>query len=156
MSISRQNLSVVIVTIKSENVIHDCIRSIDKNIPIIVVENSDNKNFKYDLEKKYDNLKCILSKFNHGTGTGYNIGIKAAATDYVLVLNADVILENNAIEELIYFCPEFLVSLANNSFPGGDIFENADTYFAIKLESREVPIKPLIPEILLIKVILAA
>ena len=42
MSISRQNLSIVIVTFKSENVIHQCLESIDKEIPIIVVENSNN------------------------------------------------------------------------------------------------------------------
>ena len=100
MSISRQNLSVVIVTLKSEKVIHDCIKSINQNIPIIIVEHSNNENFKNELEKKYNNLKCILSKSNHGTGTGYNIGINAAKTDYVLVLNPDVILERNAIEEI--------------------------------------------------------
>jgi len=100
MSISRQNLSVVIVTIKSEKVIHSCIGSINQNIPIIVVEHSNNKNFKDELEQKYTNLKCILSKSNLGTGTGYNIGIKAANTEYVLVLNADVVLEKNAIDEL--------------------------------------------------------
>ena len=100
MSISRQNLSVVIVTIKSEKVIHSCVGSINQNIPIIVVEHSNNKNFKDDLEQKYTNLKCILSKSNLGTGTGYNIGIKAANTEYVLVLNADVVLEKNAIDEL--------------------------------------------------------
>ena len=32
MSISRQNLSIVIVTFKSENVIHQCLESIDKEI----------------------------------------------------------------------------------------------------------------------------
>ena len=101
MSISRQNLSVVIVTIKSEKVIHSCVGSINQNIPIIVVEHSNNKNFKDELEQKYTNLKCILSKSNLGTGTGYNIGIKAANTEYVLVLNADVVLEKNAIDELI-------------------------------------------------------
>ena len=66
MSISRQNLSVVIVTIKSEEVIHQCIKSLNQNIPIIVVEHSDNKKLKEDLEKKYNNLKCILAKSNLG------------------------------------------------------------------------------------------
>jgi len=100
MSISGQNLSVVIVTLKSEKIIHQCINSINQNIPIIVVENSDNKNFKEELERKYKNLKCILSKSNLGMGAGNNIGIKAADTKYVLILNPDVILEKNTIEEL--------------------------------------------------------
>ena len=100
MSISGQNLSVVIVTLKSEKIIHQCINSINQNIPIIVVEQSDNKNFKDKLEDKYKNLKCILSKSNLGMGTGNNIGIKEAQTEYVLILNPDVILEKNTIEEL--------------------------------------------------------
>jgi len=100
MSISRQNLSVVIVTLKSEKVIDDCIKSINQNVPVIVVEHSNNHSFKENLEHRYKNLKCILSKSNLGMGTGNNIGIKAAKTEYVLILNPDVILEKNAIEEL--------------------------------------------------------
>ena len=100
MSISRQNLSIVIVTLKSEKVIHQCIKSLNQNIPIIVVEHSNNKKLKEDLEKKYNNLKCILSESNLGMGAGNNIGIEAATTDYVLILNPDVLLENNTIEEL--------------------------------------------------------
>jgi len=46
MSISRQNLTIVIVTFKSEEVIHDCINSIGDGIKIIVVENSNNPEFK--------------------------------------------------------------------------------------------------------------
>ena len=100
MSISRQNLSIIIVTLKSEKVIHQCIKSLNQNIPIIVVEHSDNKKLKEDLEKKYNNLKCILAKSNLGMGSGNNIGLKAANTDYVLLLNPDVLLEDNTIEEL--------------------------------------------------------
>ena len=100
MSISGQNLSIVIVTIKSEKVIYDCINSINQNVPIIVVEQSNNQKFKDELESKYKNLKCILSKSNLGMGTGNNIGIKETKTDYVLILNPDVILEKNTLEEL--------------------------------------------------------
>ena len=100
MSISGQNLTVVIVTLKSENIIEDCIKSINKNIPIIVVENSNNQRFKEDLETKYNNLKCILSGSNLGMGVGNNIGIKLAKTDYVYILNPDVKLEPNTLDEI--------------------------------------------------------
>ena len=50
MSISRQNLSVVIVSFYSHNVIDDCIKSIPKDIKIIVVENSGDKYFKEKIE----------------------------------------------------------------------------------------------------------
>ena len=101
MSISRQNLSIVIVTFKSEDVINECIRSIDKDIKITVVENSNNYQFKDELEKSYKNVSCVLSNENLGMGSGNNIGIKKAETDFVLILNPDVILEPSTINELI-------------------------------------------------------
>ena len=100
MSISRQNLSVVIVTLKSEKVIDRCINSINQSIPIVVVENSENQKFKQYLESKYKNLKCILSGDNLGMGAGNNLGIKSTNTEYVLILNPDVILEPNTLEEI--------------------------------------------------------
>ena len=100
MSISRQNLTIVIVTLKSENIIHKCIESIDQNISIVVVENSNDKKFKNELESKYQNLKCILSGSNLGMGAANNIGIKFAKTDYVFILNPDVTLEKNTLEQL--------------------------------------------------------
>ena len=107
MSISGQNLSIVIVTLKSEKVIHQCIKSINKNIPIIVIENSDNSEFKANLEANYINVKCILSKENLGMGAGNNIGIKSAETDYVFIINPDVTLENNTLDEL-FLASKFL------------------------------------------------
>ena len=100
MSISGQNLSIVIVTLRSEKVIDHCINSINKNLPIIVVENSDNLKFKNYLENNYKNVQCILSKENLGTGAGYNIGIKFSKTDYVYVINPDITLEANALDEI--------------------------------------------------------
>jgi N-acetylglucosaminyl-diphospho-decaprenol L-rhamnosyltransferase len=101
MSISRQNLSIVIVTFKSEGVIHQCIQSIDKDIQIIVIENSNNKKFKDEIEKKYLNVRCHLSKDNLGMGAGNNLGIEHVKTDYILILNPDVILEGLTINEMI-------------------------------------------------------
>ena len=95
MSISRQNLSIVIVTIKSEGVIDQCIESINQDLPIIIVENSNNSKFTNYLEKKYKNIRCVLSKENLGMGSGNNLGIKEAKTDYVFIINPDVVLENN-------------------------------------------------------------
>ena len=101
MSISRQNLTAVIVTFKSENVIHDCIRSISESIKIILVDNSMDKEFKENIENKYKNVECILSSGNLGMGSGNNLGLKNVKTDYAFVLNPDVILEQGSIDEII-------------------------------------------------------
>ena len=82
-------------------VIHDCIKSIEKDMKIIVVENSDNSQFKEELESTYKNVSCVLTSQNLGMGAGNNIGIKKAKTDFVLILNPDVILDESTINELI-------------------------------------------------------
>ena len=101
MSITRQNLSVIIVSFKSDHVIHKCINSIDNEIEIIVIDNSNDVEFKKRIEKKYKNVKCILSSVNNGMGAGNNLGIKNVSNDFAFILNPDVILKNNAIDEII-------------------------------------------------------
>jgi len=101
MSITRQNLSVIIVSYKSDHVIENCITSIDSEIEIVVIDNSNNDKFKEKIESKYKNVKCILSKENLGMGGGNNLGIKNVKKDFALILNPDVALENNSMNELM-------------------------------------------------------
>ena len=100
MSITRQNLSVIIVSFKSEHVIEDCINSIGREIEIIIIDNSNNDDFKKKIESKYQNVRCILSKHNLGMGAGNNLGIKNVNKDFALILNPDVILESNSMKEI--------------------------------------------------------
>ena len=100
MSITRQNLSVIIVSFKSEHVIENCINSVDSEIEIIVIDNSNNVELKKKIESKYHNVKCILSKENLGMGAGNNLGIKNVKKDFALILNPDVTLESNSMREI--------------------------------------------------------
>ena len=43
---SNNKITIVINTFKSEDKIHNCLKSIDNNFKVIVVENSKNMNFK--------------------------------------------------------------------------------------------------------------
>ena len=101
MTISRQNLSIIIVTYKSEDVIQDCIKSIPSDINILIVDNSGEQEFKQKIENKYSNVSCILSSKNLGMGSGNNLGLRNIKSDYALILNPDVILEEKTIDELI-------------------------------------------------------
>ena len=85
----------------SENVIHDCISSIPKDIKIVVVDNSNNKSFKNEIEKKYNNVRCILSENNIGMGAGNNYGLSEIDTDFGFILNPDVLLKDETIDEII-------------------------------------------------------
>ena len=104
------DLTVAIVTFKSENKIYSCLDSIPRNIRIIVVENSDDHNFKKRIEDKYSNAICILSGSNKGYAIANNIGLKKVLTKYALILNPDTILDKNAINNF------FLVTKKNINF----------------------------------------
>ena len=80
-----KELTVVIVTFKSEAKILDCLKSINNEANIIVVENSTNHNFKKDLEEKFSNLECVLTGGNLGYAAGNNIGLNQVRTKYALV-----------------------------------------------------------------------
>ncbi len=92
-----KELSIVIVTFKSEDIISKCLKSIPSDIKVIIVENSKNEKFKKNLENKYQNVECILAGENKGYATANNIGLKTVKTKFALVLNPDSILEQDAI-----------------------------------------------------------
>ena len=102
MSLSLNNLTFVIVTFKSEHIIHECINSLPKDSNIIVVENSMDEKFKNNLEKQYPKIKVYVQE-NMGMGSANNRGIQLCKTDYAFVINPDVKFESNAIDEIIEF-----------------------------------------------------
>jgi N-acetylglucosaminyl-diphospho-decaprenol L-rhamnosyltransferase len=99
---TNKDLTIIITTFKSEDKIESCLNSIDPNVKVIVVENSNNIKFKDYIENKYSNIECILTNENLGYGKANNIGLKKAKTKYCLVLNPDTILEKDAIENFIF------------------------------------------------------
>jgi N-acetylglucosaminyl-diphospho-decaprenol L-rhamnosyltransferase len=92
-----KELSIVIVTFKSERKIYDCLDSIPNNIDVKIIENSNNEKFKKNIENRYDNVKCTLTGENKGYATANNIGLHQVNSKYALVLNPDAILDKNAI-----------------------------------------------------------
>jgi len=101
MTISRQNISVIIVTYKSEEVIDDCLKSIPSDINILIIDNSGDHIFKQNIEKKHNNVLCTVLSDNLGMGAANNLGLKQVKTDYALILNPDVVLEKETIDELV-------------------------------------------------------
>ena len=67
MQITKENLTIIIVTIKSEKVIDSCLKSIDPKIKKIIIENSSNQGFIESLKHKYENIECYLTGKNLGS-----------------------------------------------------------------------------------------
>jgi len=93
-----KDLSIVIVTFKSEDKIFNCIDSIPENVEVKIIENSNNKTFKKNIENKYKNVTCILTGENKGYAVANNIGLRNVKSKYALVLNPDTILKKDTIK----------------------------------------------------------
>ena len=62
MSLSLNNLTFIIVTFKSEHIIHECLSSLPKNSKIIVIENSNNEKLKRELETRYSQVQVFVQE----------------------------------------------------------------------------------------------
>jgi len=100
MTLSLNNLTFIIVTFKSDHVIHECIKSLPKDSNIIIIENSNSLEFKKKLEAKYSKINVIVQE-NTGMGSANNKGIKLCKTDYAFVINPDVKFYESTMSELI-------------------------------------------------------
>jgi GT2 family glycosyltransferase len=93
-----QDITVIITSFHSGEKIFNCIESINKDVKIIVVENSNDQELKEKIQSKYKNVDCILSEENLGYGAGNNLGLSKVLTNYALIVNPDVTLEKDTID----------------------------------------------------------
>jgi len=96
-------LSVVIVTYNSQDTIFDCLNSIfiqkKSDIEIIAVDNSSRDNTIGIIKKNFPEVILACNEKNLGYSAAVNKGIRQTKGRYVLILNADVILEENFIRK---------------------------------------------------------
>ena len=99
---SLEELTVIILTYNTpKKIILDCLNSIDERVNILIVENSKLFNYEDIILSNFPNVKIICTGDNLGYGNGNNFGIKQAKTDYVLILNPDIICDKDFFSNII-------------------------------------------------------
>jgi len=98
---SIKDITIIITSFKSEDKIKACLNSINDLCSVIIVENSNNQEFKKNIEKDYSNVDCILAGENLGYGKANNIALKKIKTRYALILNPDARLERLTLENFL-------------------------------------------------------
>ncbi len=93
-----QDLTIVITSFNSQEKIFDCLKGINPNIRIIIIENSNDNELKEKVEKLYNNIEVILSKENLGYGKANNLGLSQVRTKYALIINPDAQVEDSTID----------------------------------------------------------
>jgi len=89
---SIRDITAVIASFKSGEIIKSCLNSINRECKVILVENSNDLDFKRKIEQEFSNVECILSGNNLGYGKANNIGLKKVTSKYALILNPDTTL----------------------------------------------------------------
>lgn len=96
-------VSIIIVHYNTPKLLHDCLESIlhwttGIEYEVIVVDNSALDHSAAFLPPNDERYRYIPNKENRGFGQANNQGVRSAKGRYVLLLNSDTILINNAVE----------------------------------------------------------
>lgn len=110
---AKVDLSIIIVSYNTRKITLDCLNSIQNSLKdsrlsyeIIVVDNNSSDGTVEMLEKTQSaswRIKIILNKENLGFAKANNQAVKEASGDYILFLNSDIIVLDDAIEKLFNF-----------------------------------------------------
>ena len=96
-----KNITVIIVTFHTpENIILDCLNSIDKSVKVVIIENSNKFLYQDSIQSRFNNVQILCSGKNLGYGAGNNLGLKQVNTDYALILNPDTVCEEKFFDKI--------------------------------------------------------
>ncbi len=98
-------ISVSILNFKQGAFLKDCIASIlaqsYKNIEIIITDNDSADGSAEFIKKEYPNITVIENSINTGYAKAHNEFMRASKGEFLLFLNADIVLDNFFIEKMV-------------------------------------------------------
>lgn len=102
------NVSVIIINYNTSEYLKACLDSIIQytqslNFEIIVIDNNSTDRRIENLAYEYKSVKFILRDINDGFGAGCNYGAAQATGKYLLFLNPDILLTDNALYNFFIF-----------------------------------------------------
>lgn len=101
-------LSIVIVSYNTKDLLKDCIESIYKNskdlsFEIIVVDNNSSDGSADLVSNNFKDVILIKNSQNLGFSKANNIGIKKTSGDFILFLNSDTLVKENTLRHMLDF-----------------------------------------------------
>tara|TARA_B100000029_G_scaffold514511_1_gene617638 strand:- start:5094 stop:5972 length:879 start_codon:yes stop_codon:yes gene_type:complete len=133
--------TILILSFHSRHLIVKLVKTIDRNIPILIIENSQDKELKDILEREYKNVRVIIPNENLGFSKAANLGINESKTDYVFFNPADVLLPKKCIEDLLECVTKF-----NNFAMFAPTYKDESVYKNYELYSKKPVIENNISE----------
>ena len=102
------DVSIILVNYKTKDLTINAIKSVIEktqgiNFEIFVVDNNSKDGSIEAIEKEFPNINIIKNPINAGFGAANNLAINQAKGKYILCLNTDTLLINNAIKIMYNF-----------------------------------------------------
>lgn len=104
------DISIIIVSFNTMQLLDDCLASVylhmkysSVTFEIIVIDNVSKDGTRAMLKKKYPSVITVLNAQNAGFGRANNQGIRIAKGEYILLLNSDTLIIDDAIATLYSF-----------------------------------------------------
>ncbi len=102
------NVSIIIVSYNTCSLLRDCLTSVrdktrDIDYETFVVDNASSDGSCEMLEQEFPEVHVIRNRENRGFSKANNQAIVVAKGEYVVLLNSDTVLENNAIGTMYEF-----------------------------------------------------
>ena len=92
---------MVVVTLNALPWVERCLESV-RGLPAVVVDHGSTDGT-LELVRERFPVVSVVRQENRGLGAGWNAGLRATDTPYVLILNADAWVLGNAVERLVAF-----------------------------------------------------
>jgi GT2 family glycosyltransferase len=101
-------LSIVIVSYNTKEILRNCINSIyenagNLNFELLVVDNNSSDGSSEMVEKEFEKVILIKNEENLGFSKANNIGVKKTNGKYVLFLNSDTLMGENTLSHMVSF-----------------------------------------------------
>ncbi|MCK5895967.1 MAG: glycosyltransferase family 2 protein [Cocleimonas sp.] len=105
---THKQLDIIIVSYNTAEYTKRAIESVydettDTNFNLIVVDNNSPDHSVRVIREHFPDVTLIESKTNLGFAGGVNLGVQAASSPYILLLNPDTIILDGAIDTLMHF-----------------------------------------------------
>lgn len=142
----RVQVSIIIVNYNTFRLTSACIQSIlnfvqGVSYEIIVVDNHSTDVNPHQFMHKFSFIQLIKSPLNVGFAKGNNLGIAISRGEYILLLNSDAVLINDAITPVIEFLaqnPQVAVGSARLQYPDGKVQHNCQRFPSVKYQLIEL------------------
>jgi GT2 family glycosyltransferase len=108
----RMDLSIIVVNYNTREILRSCLLSIAREThgvayEIIVVDNASTDGSREMLERDFPATRTIYNQENKGFAAANNVGFALARGKYLLMLNSDTVILDDAIHKTLRFMQDY-------------------------------------------------